>query len=209
MVSLNHEGVLKLLRDRPAFAADLLGGELREAARQSAQNPSAAVDLGGDANAPKNPGNPSEKLRSFDLVVNQGDSTQRSVEVGSIQEPVASGADITPGVSHAASKVAERDAAGSPIPGRRDATIQVSLAKNVDQKAGGVIQISPNGDRLRVTKSKPPGYLPMSNIFDEFTGKIPNGDPRSLLDRVNVVDAKTGALLAQYDKNHGVWQRVH
>jgi hypothetical protein len=76
------------------------------------------------------------------------------------------------------------------------------------KKAGGVIEISPNGDRVRVTKRTPPDHLAVSNIFDEFTGKIPNGDPRGLLDRVNVVDAKTGALLAQYDKNNGAWQRV-
>jgi hypothetical protein len=111
-------------------------GELREAARQSAQNPSATVDLGGDEKAPKKPGNPNEKLPSFDLSVNQGGTTQRSVEVGSVQGPVASGTDITPGVSHAASKVAERDAAGTPVPGKRDATIQISLAKKVDQEGG-------------------------------------------------------------------------
>ena len=152
--------------------------------------------------------NPSEKLQSFDLSVNQGGSTQRSVEVGSVQEPVTSGADITPGVSHAASKVAGRNAAGAPIPGKRDATVQISLAKKLDQKAGGVIEISPNGDRLRVTKRKPPDRLPMSNVFDEFTSKIANGDTQGVLDRVNIVDVQTGALLARYDKNSGVWQRV-
>ena len=183
-------------------------GELREAARLSADNPSATVDLGGDEKAPKKPGNPGEKLPSFDLGVNQGGSTQRSVEVGSIERPVTSGTNMIGGVTHAADKVAERNAAGIPVPGKHDATIQVSLAARVDQKASGAIEISPNGDRVRVTRRQPPDRLAMSNIFDEFTDKIPLGDHRGVLDRVNVVDATSGALLAQYDKDGGVWKRV-
>jgi hypothetical protein len=183
-------------------------GELREAARLSAENPSATVDLGGDEKAPKKPGNPNEKLPSFDLGLNQGGSTQRSVEVGSVDRPVTSGTNMIAGVTHAADKVAERNAAGIPVPGKHDATIQVSLATKVDQKASGAIEISPNGDRVRVTKRTPPDRMAMSNIFDEFTDKIAQGDPAGLLDRVNVVDAKTGALLAHYDKDGRVWKRV-
>src|ERR1051326_3493613 len=183
-------------------------GELREAARLSAENPSATVDLGGDEKAPRKPGNPNEKLPSFDLGLNQGGSTQRSVEVGSVDRPVTSGTNMIAGVTHAADKVAERHAAGIPVPGKHDATIQVSLATKVDQKASGAIEISPNGDRVRVTKRTPPDRMAMSNIFDEFTDKIAQGDPAGLLDRVNVVDAKTGALLAQYDKDGRVWKRV-
>ena len=183
-------------------------GELREAARLSAENPSATVDLGGDEKAPRKPGNPNEKLPSFDLGLNQGGSTQRSVEVGSVDRPVTSGTNMIAGVTHAADKVAERNAAGIPVPGKHDATIQVSLATKVDQKASGAIEISPNGDRVRVTKRTPPDRMAMSNIFDEFTDKIAQGDPAGLLDRVNVVDAKTGALLAQYDKDGRVWKRV-
>jgi hypothetical protein len=112
------------------------------------------------------------------------------------------------GVSHASDKIAERNAAGIPIPGKHDATIQISLATKVDQKASGVIEISPNGDRIRVTRRTPPDRLAMSNIFDEFTDKIAQGDYRGLLDRVNIVDTKTGALLAQYDKDGRVWRRV-
>jgi Domain of unknown function (DUF4157) len=183
-------------------------GELREAARQSMENPSATVDVGGDAKGPKDPAKLGESLKSFDLTIDKGGETQRSVEVGSIEKPVKSGADMVSGVGHAAEKVAGRNAAGSPIPGKHDATIQVSLAKQVDQKASGVIEISPNGDRVRVTKRRPPDHLPMSNLFDEFTEKLSKGDTSNLLDRVNIVDAQTGARLAQYDNIGGIWKRV-
>ncbi len=194
-------------RKSPADVARTTG-ELRAAALLSAENPSATVDVGGDTKAPRNPNNRNEALPSFDLTVNQGGSTQRSVEVGSIDNPVKSGAEMMPGVSHAANKVAARDANGISIPGKRDAIIQISLEKTVDKKAGGAIEIAPNGDRVLITKRSPPDRLPMSNIFDEFTGKISNDERSHLIDRVSVVDAKSGALLAQYDNTNGVWQRV-
>jgi hypothetical protein len=194
-------------RKSPADVARTTG-ELRAAALLSAENPSATVDVGSEMKAPPNPNNPSEPLPSFDITVNQDGITQRSVEVGSIVEPVKSGGEMTEGVSHAARKVAVRDANNRPIPGKRDAIIQISLEKRVDKKSGGVIEIAPNGDRVLITKQIPADRRDMLNIFDEFTGKISNGDPANLLDRVTVVDATSGALFAQYDKNNGVWQRV-
>lgn len=184
-------------------------GELREAARQAGQHPGARVDLGGDAKAPPNPAKPGEVLPSFDIAVKESGKTASSVEVGSVDSPVRSGADITPGVGHAADKVAERNAAGKPIEGaHKEATIRVSIAKEWDQKAGGVIEISPNGNRVRVTKRKPPDRLAMTNIFDEFEGKIADSPNHHLLDRVNVVDANSGTLLAQYEKQGSSWKRV-
>ncbi len=184
-------------------------GELREAARQSAENSTSTVNIGGDAKAPANPAKPKETLPSFDLTIDgPGGTTQRSVEVGSVDGAVKSGAEITPGVGHAADKAAARNAAGKPVPGKNDATVRVSLAKEWDQKAGGVIEISPNGDRVRVTKRKPPDRLPMTNIFDEFTDKIADSPNHGLLDRVNVVDSSSGSLLAQYQNTGGTWKRV-
>jgi hypothetical protein len=184
-------------------------GELREAARQVSEHPGARVDIGGDARAPLNPAKPTETLPSFDIAVNQGGKVSSSVEVGTIDLPVKSGTDLIPGVGHAADKVAERSVAGKPIEGqRKEATIRVKLAKSVDQKASGVIEIFPNGDRVRVTKRKPPDRLPMTNIFDEFEGKISKSPNHELLDQINVVDADSGTQLAQYEKQGNSWKRV-
>jgi hypothetical protein len=186
-------------------------GELREAARQSAANPQARIDIGSDYHAPENPAKPGERLQSFDMEVKQ-DNSVRNVEVGtagSASDPIKSGAEIGSGVSHAIDKVVSRNAAGKPIPGKHEATVRVTLAKTWDQKAGGVVVISPNGDRVRMTRQTPPVKKQMTNIFDEFTGKIPDNPMHKLLDRINVVDADSGALLAQYDNVDGTWTRVH
>ncbi len=84
----------------------------------------------------------------------------------------------------------------------------MKLATTWDQKAGGVIEISSTGDRVRVTKRKPPTRIPMTNIFDEFEGKISDSPNHLLLDTVSVVDADTGSLLAQYEKRGTAWKRV-
>jgi hypothetical protein len=184
-------------------------GELREAARQAAENPSAIINLGGDAKAPPNPANPSQSLHSFDITIENGGAVERSVEISSVERPVTSGPQIQSGVSHAAEKVAGRQAAGQPIPGKHDATVQISLAKEWDRKAGGNVVISPNGDRVLTTKRTPPDSIPMSNIFDELAENLSkNKDYGAMLDRVNVVDANSGALLAKYDNVGGVWKRT-
>ena len=50
--------------------------------------------------------------------------------------------------------------------------------------------------------------LPMTNIFDEFEGKIRDSPNHELLDQVNVVDADSGTLLADYEKHGSAWKRV-
>ena len=187
-------------------------GELREAARQAAVNPHAQIDIGSDSHAPRNPTRPGEPLQSFDMEVKQGGSTLRSVEVGTAGGPdglVKSGTDIGSGVGHAVDKVVSRSAAGKPIPGKHEATIRITLAKRWDQRAAGVVEISPNGDRARVTRQQPPVRKTMSNIFDEFTNTISDNPMHELLDRVNLVDASSGTLLAQYENVNGTWKRVH
>jgi len=131
-------------------------------------NPRAQIDIGGDLHAPNNPAKPGERLQSFDMEVKQGGRTITSVEVGaaSINEPVKRGTDISSGVGHAAEKVDSRNLAGKPIPGKHEATIPITLAKTWDQKVGGIVEISPNGDRVRITRQAPPVRRPMSNIFD-------------------------------------------
>lgn len=48
----------------------------------------------------------------------------------------------------------------------------------------------------------------MTNIFDEFEGKISDSPNHELLDQINVVDADSGALLAEYEKRGSAWKRV-
>jgi hypothetical protein len=218
IVPLVKSGKITGLENWLAFSGKKVGddaartaGELREAARQSAANPQARIDIGSDYHAPENSAKPGERLQSFDMEVRQGD-TVRSVEVGtagSAEEPVKSGAEIGSGVGHAIDKIVSRNAAGKPIPGKHEATVRVTLAKTWDQKAGGMVVISPNGNRVRMTRQTPPVRKEMTNIFDEFTGKIADNPMHKLLDRINVVAADSGALLAQYDNINGTWARVH
>jgi hypothetical protein len=187
-------------------------GELREAARQATVNPRANVDIGGDAHAPRNPAKPGEQLQSFDMEVTQDGATLRSVEVGTagrVDGLVKSGNDIGSGVGHAVEKIVSRNAAGIPVPGKHEASIRITLGKSLDQKSAGVIEISPNGDRVRVTRQNPPVRKNMTNIFDEFADKIADNPMHGLLDRINIVDASSGTLLAQYENLGGTWKRVH
>jgi hypothetical protein len=187
-------------------------GEMREAARQATVNPKAQVDIGSDFHAPRNPAKPEEQLQSFDMEVKQGGTTLRSVEVGTAGRAdglVKSGTDMGSGVGHAIDKIVSRNAAGKPIPGKHEASVRITLAKTWDQKAGGVVEISPNGDRARVTRQNPPVRKTMPNIFDEFTDKIADNPMHGLLDRINIVDASSGKLLAQYENVGGTWKRVH
>jgi hypothetical protein len=215
ILPLVKSGKITGLEDWLAFSGKKSGadaartaGELREATRQSAANPSARINIGGDATAPANPTIPSETLQSFDMTVDQQGKTLSSVEVSSVGAPVKSGNDMRAGVRHAAEKVASRDAAGTPIPGKREATIQITLAKVWKRKGTERIEISSNGDRVLVTAGMPPERVSMVNIFDEFADKIGNGPNSALLDRVHVVDATSGQLLAQYECTGGTWKRV-
>lgn len=112
------------------------------------------------------------------------------------------------GVTHAAEKIATRGVSGHPIPGKHEVTIRVSLSKGWNRGASGRIEISPNGDRVLITARTPPSRIAMSNIFDEFAEKIGRSPKSNLLDRVNIVDASSGALLAQYENAGGGWKRV-
>jgi hypothetical protein len=115
---------------------------------------------------------------------------------------------MVPGVGHAADKAKARADAGVPIPGAHDATIQITLASKVSQGKAGTIEVSPNGDRVRVTREEPPRRMPMANVFDEFATKIVDSPNHALLDRIAVVDAKTGALLAEYQRSGTTWNRI-
>jgi len=116
------------------------------------------------------------------------------------------GKQLIEGVGHAADKAFRRNAAGVPILGPRDATIRVSLATRVSQGAKGTIEVGANGDRIRVLKDG--RRLDMQNIFDEFGENIQESPNHMLLDRISVVDAKTGALLAAFVQDRGLWTRT-
>jgi uncharacterized membrane protein len=186
-------------------------GELREAARQAVVSPLAQIDIGSDLHAPRNPARPEEPLQSFDMEIKQGGRTLRSVEVstaGGADGLVKRGTEIGSGVGHAIDKIVSRNAAGKPIPGKHEATVRIALARVWDQKAAGIIEISSTGDRVRVTRQSPPARKMMPNIFDEFTDKIADNPMHALLDRINIVDARSGSLLAQYENVGGTWKRV-
>jgi hypothetical protein len=200
------EDWLKFGATKAAADAARSAGELREAARRSAENPKATVHIGGDERAPLDA--TGKKLPSFDMTVETGGTVSTSVEKTTVDDPVNKGNDLVTGVGHAADKVHDRDLAGKPIPGKREASIDITLASRWPQGKAGTIEITPTGDRTRVTRGAKSTRMPMTNIFDEFTDQISKSPNHALLDRIVVTDVKTGAVLAAYERTGTTWKRV-
>ena len=191
-------------------AADLgrVAGELREARRLVAENPGAMVNIGGDARAPRDSTNEDRRLASFDLAVEKPIGTvQRSIEVTTLAQPVDNAAKLTPGVRHAADKVVSRLAEGQPIPGLHDATIRITLAHHTSQGRKGTVSIDAVGNRVLHTPNG--NQIPQGNIFDQLVAALSTIANHQHLDRVTLVDAISGRMLAQYERTGTVWSRIH
>ncbi|KIG14047.1 hypothetical protein DB30_07314 [Enhygromyxa salina] len=184
--------------------------ELREAERLLGEYPGDTISVGGDKRAPPNPDNQAETLASFDIGIKSPDGKiLRSVDVTHADKPVKHISQLRPGVAHAAKKVKKRDAAGEPIPGKRDAIIRMELKPFRTEKEKGIEELKADGTYMRATRETPPRELENTNIYDKFTDDL-NGRPEesNVLDRVTLVDQNTGEGLAVYDRDGTTWTRT-
>jgi Domain of unknown function (DUF4157) len=120
-------------------------GELREAQRVVASDPTVVVEVGGDVNPPVktrqvSPQGTPQKAQSFDLTVKDKASgvVKASIESTTVDNPVTSAAGLTEAMRHVTSKITSRahepvDAPGHtsgtplPIPGQKEAVIHLEL----------------------------------------------------------------------------------
>jgi hypothetical protein len=221
-LQLEAAGRLRGFADWVAFTAgkgpaDLqrAAGELAEARRLADANPASVVNIGGDQRAPRRVSDGSAH-QSFDITVETpAGGVTRSVEVTTVDAPVAQPGDVTTGVRHAIDKVESRarprdprDAA--PIPGAHDATIRMRLDVGDRALRGGrVRQIFADGtvriiDADGVFRTRPGNP---SNLFDDIAANLPTIANNGNLDRVTLVDMNTGAVLATYERSGTTWTR--
>jgi hypothetical protein len=186
-------------------------GELTEARRQAAANPGSVIDVGGDANAPRNPAT-GDPLQSFDMTVEDpAGNVVKSVEVTTVDNPVIGAPDLTPGVRHAADKVASRNAAGVPVPGEHEVSIRMRLDVGRQPVGGLTREIFPNGD---VVLTRPDGAVvpnrrsPTGNIFNDVPINLRGVANEALLDHIVLVDPNTGNVVAAFDRTPAGWVRV-
>jgi hypothetical protein len=216
-ITLEANGRLKGLNDWITFAAgkappDLARtvGELPEAQRLAAANPTSIINIGGDQRAPVRADGTA--MRSFDITIeNPAGAVSRSVEVTTVDAPVAQMGDVTGGVQHAIDKVVSRAADGAPIPGAHDVTIRITLDVGRRPIAGGrVREISGTGEvriidadgAFRARRGNP------SNLFDDIGGNLGRIGNNANLDRVTIVSAADGTVHAVFDRTAAGWTRV-
>ncbi|WP_164006811.1 hypothetical protein [Pyxidicoccus trucidator] len=199
-------------------ASDDIGrtlGELREAKHLVAENPGKVIRVGGDANAPLRPSKPTETAQSFDITVERPTPggrpmVERSVEVGTIDEPVSTVVDLRKGLDHAIDKVLGRTAEGLPIPGKLQATVRFEFRNSKQLGGGGSVQIDALGNSTRTFPLKANKPEVKTNLLDDLltelnSGKWPN---TATLDIIRYVD-KTGSIVAEFQKTSaGAWARI-
>ena len=221
LIAMQRTGAVAGLTDWLAFvtkkgsAADIGRTiiELREARTTAALHPGAVVHVGGDLHAPRRPGTAQETLPSFDLTVrDRAGTVVQSVEVTTVAGPVNRPADIKKAVDHAGDKAMERERAGIPVEGRKEARIELQLAVGTHALGGGATRtVEPDGT---ITARRPDGSLTVQtrtpnphNLFDAIEQHLPKIDSAASLDVIRLV-GRDGAQLATYERGAGGWSRV-
>ena len=190
--------------------------ELLEAQRLARGDPAAVVTIG-DANPPMR--NATDPMQSFDMTVQSPETgSVRSVEVttargaadGPAQGQVTRTAELSAGVQHAADKAATRIADAAPIPGDREAVIRVRFYRGDEVVGrggrGGTITYNGAGGYSH----QPPHAAArprVGNILADFQGDLPIIRNSNLLERVRLVN-DAGAVIAEFERQGGVWVRI-
>jgi hypothetical protein len=181
--------------------------ELSVARRLANENPGAVINVAGDANAPLRPGT-NERLPSFDITVEgPRGNVIRSIEVTTIDAPVSREPQITPGIRHASDKAAERIASGNPIPGDLEVNIRMQVDVGVTPQGGVMREVLPDGT-VNLRRPDTGAIVRTSNIFDDFADHLATIQDNALLNRVTLVELRTGNVLAVYERHGPVWTRV-
>jgi hypothetical protein len=185
--------------------------ELREVQRLVDQYPDAVIRMGGEQHAPIRPGTHDERMPAFDLTIEHGGAVDRSVEVSTVQDPVAQVPQFTTAVRHAADKVAERAGAGMDIPGALDAAIYHRLdVRERSLGRGKARMIDADGNVRIVTRDKL-GVIrheqDAGNLYDDFTEHLSDIANTERLDRVTLIDDTTGAVHV-FERQDGTWVRT-
>jgi hypothetical protein len=164
------------------------------------------VNVGGDARAPRNPASPDDRLASFDLTVEKPAGTlQRSVEVTTVLDPISAPAELTAAVRHATDKVMRRQVAGYPVPGYVDVTIRIQIHPSKRTGSGRLFIDSSGHIELETANGR---HIPKGNLFDDVAPHLSSIPSHQHLDRIALVDAASGRLLAEYQRAGNLWTRI-
>jgi hypothetical protein len=166
-----------------------------------------------------------EPLREFDLRIETPDGqTVTTIEVTSVENPVAGVGDVTNGVRHAAGKVADREKARQelrdqgmnpdeipPIAGNRQVVIHMSLAEGREtmRKTGLIREIESDGTmKLFLPDGKTPvkdTKSPTGNLYADIELNLSKIDNDELLDRVTLVDQHGKRIVFVRDEETWTW----
>lgn len=181
--------------------------ELRDARRLTMEHPDRLIAIGRDAavHAPVD-AKTGAKLRTFDNEVRSANgSVERSIEVHAVGD-VLNVSDLRAGVTHATGKAASRAASGNPVAGELEAAIAMKLVtKGPDRKSGKVTHDALGNRQLHTRDGQ---VLEHGNFYDTVAKHLSAYDFDGRLSRVTLVDLDDGAVLAQYDREGPVWNRI-
>ncbi|MEV6344296.1 hypothetical protein [Actinoplanes sp. NPDC051851] len=181
--------------------------ELREANRLASEYPDRIIRVGVDAETGIRPGTTNERMREFDIRVEAPDGrVERSVEVRTIEKAFADAPDLKLSIRHAADKVASRIKDDDPIPGQKDITIEMELPVGYTRKDSRTSRdFSPDGT-VNVF-SRGGRHTRSGNLFDDVRDSIPEIKNSGLLDRVTLIDRKSG-YATEFNRQGSNWTRT-
>jgi hypothetical protein len=194
---------------KPADQLVKVAAELREARRLIRENPGTRINVAGDVNAPIRPGTKDDKMKSFDLTMEDRPTGTkvRSIEVTTLDNAVAGVPDITNGIHHAVEKaIGRRDKDKDPLPGDLDVSIRMSLAVGTEPKGSVLVEVLEDGtiNQRRLDNN---AVVRTNNIFMDLPRNLNKIGHNDILSRVTLIKL-SGGIYAQYERSGGGWKRI-